>query len=865
MALTACAMAMPFAAAAQEQRVDLSIASMPADRALRELAIKTGRNILFVPATVEGVVTRKLEGRVTAEEAARRMLAGIDVEVIRDRSGAILIQPRAPKQAPLDQAARSRRHVQFASLAMPQSIPVPADEPAPSEGVPDIVVTAQKRTQNLQQVPISISALTAGALEANRIQNVRDLNAVAPNLTVRTSAGGLAAPSYSMRGIVSAATAPGSDKGISLYLDNVYIGPSMGSLMDVADIERIEVLKGPQGTLFGRNATGGAISIITRDPTGEFHVRQDLTYGNYDQFRSKTRVDLPAFGPLSLSGSYTHSKRRGDMRNLGAGTVWDFSAVSGRRDLRTSPKYLGDQNVEAFNVAAKLDASPDFDLVYKFDWSENRFTADGQAPVFLNPGALGPGFGGMVEDLLAAQPDSSLLTPVSVKRPDAVNNAFTTPGLLRNQGHNLTARWRLSDTVSFKNVLAYRKTYVTSTTELDGLGGLVSNGAPAFGPAGQPIILLGTNSTQNEHQWSNEFQVNVTTPWFDLTGGFLHFDEYVSLLSDGIQFASLPDHMFPDRGMLPSQVNIISNAVFGQGEFHVLPKLDLVVGGRLTWDRKYGDDNTILGTTTAFTYQGDKPSWLVGANYQPRPGILLYGKFTTGYISGGYLATLAYGPETAKSWEGGLKADWFDRRLRTNLAVFHVTYRGMQYTGSGLNFGVPAALQVIVNGGDGRAQGFEFESTAVPIDGLTMQANVGYTDFKYTRINPLVGSLNSYRPIFRPKWTGSGSIQYESGEIALGGHLLARVDANYQSKSYQTFLPLSPSLLDAATVGNSWVVNGRLALSGIDLARSKAQIALWGRNLTNNRSQSFGTAIAFIHPTSYERARTYGVDLSIEF
>ncbi|RYG96059.1 MAG: TonB-dependent receptor, partial [Alphaproteobacteria bacterium] len=211
----------------------------------------------------------------------------------------------------------------MASAAFAQ--PVLAQE---SQGVEEIIVTAQKREQNLQTVPISITALSQDAIKANRIQDVRDLNAIAPNLTVRLSGGGSQIPNFTLRGILTSGTAAGTDKGVALYLDGVYMQAVQGSVFDFADIERIEVLKGPQGTLFGRNATGGAISITTRTPTGRFSARQELSYGNLDQLRSKTRVDLPQIGPFSATITYLHSEKRGDIRNSGAGTVWNYGPAT---------------------------------------------------------------------------------------------------------------------------------------------------------------------------------------------------------------------------------------------------------------------------------------------------------------------------------------------------------------------------------------------------------------------------------------------------------------------------------------------------------------------------------------------------------
>jgi len=433
-------------------------------------------------------------------------------------------------------------------------------------GVEDIVVTAQKREQNLQKVPISITALSADSIKANRIQSVNDLNAIAPNLTVRLGAGGNQSPNYTLRGVLGGNSAAGTDKGVSLYLDGVYLQNQTGSVFEFADVERIEVLKGPQGTLFGRNATGGAISIITKDPTGKFGGHQDFTYGNQNTLRVKTHVDLPQFGPVSASFTYLHSEHRGDVRNLGAGTTWDYGPAVGKYGVQKSPKWLGGDNTEAFQGALKFDLLADLDLVYKFDYTQDRYTPNAQGISYMPPSFL--------TELYAVSPNA--MTPVTRKRPDAVNNWFTTPGHLTNWGHNLTAKYRLNDHISFKNIFAIRKSKSYVNFQLDGLGGLTNlpvAGLGGFQPgialpfaAGgnptlfsadptAPFLFLGNNAYSNEKQWSDEFQVNIDTDWFNLTAGYLHFhDHFVT--------AGYPDAFNTSITQVPEPLTL---SLFGAG------------------------------------------------------------------------------------------------------------------------------------------------------------------------------------------------------------------------------------------------------------------------------------------------------------
>ncbi|WP_164857333.1 TonB-dependent receptor [Sphingomonas crocodyli] len=793
-------------------------------------------------------------------------------------------------------------------------------------GVEEIIVTAQKREQNLQTVPISITALTQDSIKANRIQDVRDLNAIAPNLTVRLSGGGAQIPNFTLRGILTSGTAAGTDKGVAVYLDGVYMQSVVGGVFDFADIERIEVLKGPQGTLFGRNATGGAISITTRNPTGVFSARQELSYGNYNALRSKTRVDLPQVGPFSATVTYLHSEKRGDIRNSGAGTVWNYGpATGGTLGRRVSPKYLGSDNVEAVSAALKTDLIDDVTLLYKFDYSENNFTPNAIGIDYLPAGTI-------ASALYNASPNPK--TPIAKKRPDAVNNAYTKAARLYTFGHNFTASWQATDELTFKNIFAYRKTKLSNTAQqLDGLGGLVNSpvnfaslGTPAFLPASflssnpalrfapttAPYAIVTTDSSNNEHQWSNEFQVNVNTDWFQVTAGVLYFRDTIvtggpsnvfnSLVLTAVNGQQTTSNGTPfvipgNPGYIPNRVTAVSKAAFVQPEFHLTDRLDLVLGARITKDRKRGyetlPDQTLSRTPTTppgaivspIRYRDSEQTFMAGLNFRPADNILTYVKYADGYISGGQLATITFKPERAYSYEGGIKADLFDRRFRSNLAVFHVDYKAMQYTTSGLLTGVASSApfaQAVVSSADGKATGFEWENTVVPVNGLTLTANVGYTDFKFERgtIFPgfvLQSGAPGYQPFQRPKWTGSLAAQYDSAELVAGGHLSIRADANFRSKILMTSdiapgsgptAQASQALIDSATTPFQWIVNGRAGLIGMEVGGTKLDLGIWGRNIFDNRNitQYIGFdlgPIGSVGSVIYERARTYGVDLTI--
>jgi iron complex outermembrane receptor protein len=790
--------------------------------------------------------------------------------------------------------------------------------PAANSGaLEEIVVTAQRREQKLQSVPISITALSAEVLKADRIETVADLNAVAPNLTVRPGAGGNQSPNYTLRGILGASSAAGQDKGVSPYLDGVYLQAQSGSVFELADIERVEVLKGPQGTLFGRNATGGAIQIITRDPTGELGGYQEFSAGNLGIFRAKTHVDLPAWGLLSASVTYLHSQRDGDTKNLGAGTQWNYAASGTVSGIQTSPGRLGDDDTNAVMGAVKY-ASDDFDLVYKFDYTHDDYTPNAEGVSYLPAIYGGPNTPNFLRQLYDASTNPR--TPITNERPDAVNNAFATPGLTENWGHNLTAKYYLNDSIQFKNILSLRQTKNYATFQLDGLGGLVNVGIPLFegyppglaipfGPGGNPklasfvtgapFVFLGNNDYNREWQWSEEFQVNVTTDWMTLTAGALHFYDHITtsgfsdsynttitqvITGQNTALNGTPFVIPANPGFRGAIVQTFSDAVYAQPEFHLTDQIDLVAGVRWTQDQKDGHeslpDQTVTPGISPIYYKHSQITYLAGVNYKLDEDTLLYGKFSTGFVSGGTLSTLTYKPEKARSWELGAKTEQFDHRLRSNLALFDARYSNLQYDTSGSLTGNPATAlfsQAIVNQGNAHALGFEFENEVALTRNLTFTGNVGYTNFKYEQatIPPGLQSLSGppgFKPFQRPNFTGTLGAQYTSDELWWGSHLTARIDANFRSETAMTSNTISatspnasdPALLAASTSPFVWLVNTRVALADIDLGSTKAEIALWAKNLLDDREITQFVGLGPVGSVIYEPARTFGVDVRFD-
>ena len=813
-------------------------------------------------------------------------------------------------------------------VAHAQAVAPAASAPAPAAGIQEIVVTAQKRQQRLQDVPIAITALTGAALQANRVQNVGDLSGLAPNVTVRPAAGGTAIPAFTSRGLTSYGVVPGSDKEFSIYLDGVYIGSTRASLFDFPDIERIEVLRGPQGTLFGRNSTTGAASIVTRDPKGKFGLQQEFSLGNLDEFRSRTTVDLPSVGPFSGYVTFLHDEHRGDVKNLGAGTTWDRTGPDTGLGVQTSPRYLGGKNENSVFAALKFEPSDRFRAVYKFDYTVNHFTPDATAPVALNTAA--PLTGSLLQAIFSSQPTPVVFDP-SAKRPDAVNNAFIVNSFQKNYGHNLTATFDATDHLSFKNIAAYRYSYIDSSSQLDGTGGLIftpqavlpsailaaySTLPPAQAPfaipgyaayyatqVGKRYVPFGLNNQAIGKQWSDEFQANYSSRLLTLTVGGLFFHQKDQSgaplgLANNLSFQIIDSNGRIPLGDLATSFNkATSLAGYAQAEVHVTPKLDVVAGGRFTHDKKSGDylsggvyvppagvamtDPTYYTagtfasglnnplTDSSFKYHKSKPTYSIGVNYKPQRDFLAYVKYSTGFVSGGSIGAVPFKPETVKSLEGGVKGEFLDHRLQANLSGFYAKYRNIQSAQGGLNVGHPELGTVIISQGSAKTYGYELELTAAPVRGLTLNGTLGYTHVKFGAVNPilLAGNFNSYDPTLNPKYTVSLSGQYETRPLFDETTLIVRADATYHTKERAIqpgVVAAIPAFGAIQYLPSTWLLNTRLTLH--NLGPAHLDVAFWTRNLTNDRSPLFPLNLGNILLASdFQPARTYGMDVSVRF
>lgn len=699
------------------------------------------------------------------------------------------------------------------STALAGLVLLPADafaQDQASDGLEEIVVTAQKREQSLQDVPIAVTAITQENIQANRIFTVNDLSSVAPGLVVKPSPGGNSVPAFTIRGAESFGVVAGSDKQVSIYVDGVYIGSPRGSIFDLPDIQRLEVLRGPQGTLFGRNATGGAISVTTRDPSGELGGRLEGSIGNLGARRIRASLETPQVGPFSAYFSYVRNYRRGATENAGAGLLWDRSALSPRIGKQRSPKRLGTLDTNSYFAAVKFEPTDTFKLVYKFDRSDDEGSPDPSGFIAYDAAAGGGLLGGVLTALYSSQ---NVYAAPNGKRPSLVANGWATDRVQRVQGHSATASWLATDNITVKNVLAYRKAYVFGSAAIDGVSSLnftpqalvpyatltafsligkvpgivdvpsAQAAIPGFVAQLSPLVgsryvSIASQSESLSKQWSDELQVNYTSKNLQLTVGALWFHSTDQAGGPGNSRNTFAFTTVPASGVIPAGnegryfPKATSLAAYTQLEYKITPEIGVVAGARITHDKKTSSFQwDVNGAARADIvppkYSKTKPNFQVGLNWEPSQDVLVYGKYATSFVSGGSTAGIAYAPETARSIELGAKADFLDHHLRTNLAVYNVIYNNMQQPSSTTAagsvasvmpalttlYGAATAAELVTNlstfvntVGKMRARGFELEVTAAPAPGATVGGSVSYTDTKLLSIPANV--LAGYAGVF---------------------------------------------------------------------------------------------------------------------
>lgn len=730
---------------------------------------------------------------------------------------------------------------------------------AEADGLGSIVVTATKRETDLQKTPIAISVVDTKALADRHVQSLLDFaDGAVPGLRVATFEARQSALTIGIRGIVPLdANQPAREQGVGVYIDGVYLGRQQGLNAALLDIDRIEVLKGPQGTLFGRNTEGGALSMVSKAPTGRFGGRVNAGVGNYGAYNADLHVDLPEVANFSVKVDGALQYRGPTVKNpLPGQTGWNYYDRKGGR------------------IAVRWKPAPDFTADYAFDRSIDRNSPFYSQLLNYNPQGRPVGAGGIapLPPIVQVRADRMSEADIGVPQQPSVDKSF---------GHSLRLSWNVAPDLELRAITAYRE---VSVEQWDNSGG--AHRIPAFAPNGNfsRYSLAGLW----QHQVSQELQAVGSLDRIDYVAGLYYFHERAEddastpstnkWNADGTGY-TINDPANTIRGQRSidraSAAHATSYAVYGQATW-TPPVLDdiahLTVGGRYTRDEKDGK-LFILNNKPAdlgFDTKTDRFDPMVTLALDLARDINVYAKYSTGFRSGGAssrsLTYRSFGPEKVKSYEIGAKTELFDRHLRLNLAGFI-----MDRTGSQIDFSLVTpqpngstrnTLETINAPGTTRIRGVEVEATAKVATGLTVSGSYAYT---YTKIPPTVNPFNGQvQPVFivfTPRNAASGAIDYEVpvGNITARLHL----DGNYAqaTQSFDQF---------AVKADSSFIVNGRFSLGDIPLGAGgqKLTLSAWTRNLFDEehvyrRDPSNRTTLGDYG--NFNEPRTFGVEGSIRF
>ncbi len=735
----------------------------------------------------------------------------------------------------------------------------------------EVIVTAQMRTESLQDIPISIQSFDSRAIESMRLIDAQDIGMASPSLQM---------PSYPLssnnlalfiRGIGNAdSVVITKDPTVGLYYDGVYAARSSGLLADLADLERVEILRGPQGTLYGRNSTAGAINFINAKPTGELGFKQTVSVGNFDSWRSTSHLNLPSTAGFSAKLTAALSDRDGWVDNSGPDQVpgLDYTDYYKRES-------------EGYRAALRYDGIDKLLVDYSFDYSDMT-----TGPGYFQYGGPTGGFspaGAPITDSFRDRLKETR-TPTGGGKfayylPDTQTEVY---------GHNLTINYEINDSLSLKSITGYR--------DLDDDGS--QNFSQSFGGAGNFEVATQTE----DDQFSQELQLVGTAERLSYVAGLYYFDEsgeqteqqyldralvdqfgIIALdltnvpptpCSDGSTAAPICTDFrafFPlYLGEYTVETDVESWAGFGQATWTpgVLDdKLDLTAGLRYTDDQR---DATRTNDGLAWNSFGPgasgssegKVDYTAVADYNWSDAVSTYAKVATGFRSGGSSRNgldfdQAFDQETVISYELGWKSQLMDNHLRLNGAAFLMNIDDiiLDYLPDPVNN--PQFVEVF-NSGDADIYGAEIDLEALITDRWMLSFNYAYLDYE---INDAIFPDGSDRTettelVWAPEHAFGFASDYNYPINA--GEIRFHVDYSWQGERYA----LANTEFGQVQVGSYGLLNGRLALADVKMAGSDWQFALWGKNLANRDDANYligATAYTYLQP------RTYGVEAILEF
>ncbi len=720
------------------------------------------------------------------------------------------------------------------------ALPVLAQDAPATPAVADpgdvIVVTARRREETLVSVPIAVSAFSGAKLESQGAIDISDLANVVPNTTLEASRGTNSTLTAFIRGVGQQDPVSGFEQGVGIYLDDVYLNRPQGAMLDIYDVERIEVLRGPQGTLYGRNTIGGAVKYVTRMLPQEFSLKLKGSYGSYDQADGIISVSAPIGDLVRVGGAFARLSRGGFGKNLTTG-----------EDNYNKDIWAGRATFEMGGYGEPVL------MRITGDYTKDNSNARG----------------------------GHRLIPGQLSGAPVLDDVFDTRGGLsdpkqyvKSYGLSMNLTAELSDAVTLRSISAWRKDDSASPIDFDALAA-VDVDVPAY---------------YFNEQLSQEIQLLYDKGPIHGMVGFYYLDAKADTQFDVRLFTTVPGL----TAFTQADVDTETYAIFGDLTFDLSDQLSLSAGGRYTWDERRGDilRQTYLGggspvfggAGTAFgapstNFRGrnefKKFTPRFSVSYKPTSDHNIYASYSKGFKGGGFdprgvgtnapdtngdgirqdsevAAFLSFAPEEVDSYEVGYKGNLMDGALNVALAGFYADYKDVQIPGSVACDvgGLPSFCGIVSNAGKATFKGLEFESSArlgrdmlAGGDRLNLSTAIGYIDAQYKEYVTLIGGTptdvaDNRKVQNTPKWTASGTLSYTTPVGA--GSLYLGSTVSWRSTTYQFEIP------------NPYIDQKGFALWDANLVytapNDRWTLGLHGKNLLDKEYKTSGYTFVVANP-----------------
>lgn len=733
----------------------------------------------------------------------------------------------------------------------------------------EIIVTANRRAEALQDVPAAITAISGETLTRDNISGLEGVADRTPGLTFAAFAAGQ--PEIAIRGVGTKEDGPAASDSTVVSVDGVYIAARSAQVFDLFDLERVEVLRGPQGTLYGKNSIGGSINFVTLKPTDDFRLRTRVKVGNYGRLDAAGLISGEIADTLfgKLAASYRSSD--GYIHNVLVGSP-HFGARWGETESLSLRGTLRWQPTDRFEAILTLDGAHDD------NGATNREPVGSAGPLHncgcaSDPVAVNVAFGG------AGSPFTSLADVEGYSKRDIFGAA-------------LTLNYEL-DFATLSSITSYRRTeydYLEDSsglprsavfTDLTGASG--SPNAVLLSPATNGFTFKITDAVQEQPRQLTQ-ELRLTSPSGDvfdwILGAFISHEE--NARTEGFNFPSLGR---ADR--LPSisssyQTNDgLAYAAYAQASWSPLERLKFTGGARYSSERKEITSEARIVSGLPLLLQAypavaaedswENVTWKLVADYEVAPGIMTYASVATGFKSGGFTGTAStalvastpFEPEQATNYEIGAKTELFDRHVRLNVSAFYTDYKDLQVTRFFQPAGTTFGQFITENAGAAEIKGVELEATIRPttafeFGGTASMLDARYTEFTGTPSQVVTGDFTGNRLRQAPRFSSSAYASY-THDFADGAALGARVTYKYQSLSYY-----DADNNPITTIPAYELVDGSVTYTTAD---QRIDVSVWGKNLGDEeyRTHVFSQRDSRVAFALFGEPRTYGVTLSYNY